>query len=51
MNTERKIKKISLIGLGAMGSFFAPRLEMASGLLQTESGKRDLRQKVLRLMV
>lgn len=31
MNTERKIKKISLIGLGAMGSFFAPRLEKAYG--------------------
>lgn len=31
MNMERKIKKISLIGLGAMGSFFAPRLEKAYG--------------------
>ena len=31
MSTKHKIKKISLIGLGAMGSFFAPRLEKAYG--------------------
>lgn len=31
MSTKHKIKKVSLIGLGAMGSFFAPRLEKAYG--------------------
>ena len=31
MSTKHKIKKISLIGLGAMGSIFAPRLEKAYG--------------------
>lgn len=49
-----KIKRIALIGLGAMGVFFAPRLYEAFGddfiLLQVVNVKNDWKVKELRSM-